>query len=85
MQFQKGQSGNPGGMPKGTAELKELARAASPKAIAKMIELIGHEDARVALAASEAVLSRGYGKPVQGVEVTGEGGGPVVFQTIYEK
>ncbi len=85
MVFTKGISGNPGGMHKGTAELKAIAREASPKAIAKLIEMIDHEDPRVALAASTAVLDRGLGKPTQAVEVSGEGGGPVIFQTIYEK
>ncbi len=65
--------------------MRELARQHGGKAIAKVIELIDDPDHRIALAASQEVLNRGYGKPVQGVEVTGEGGGPVIFQTIYEK
>jgi len=66
--FQPGQSGNPGGRPKLTAEgqhVIELAREASPRAIGRLIELIEHKDGRIAHAAATSVLDRAYGKPTQ--------------------
>jgi hypothetical protein len=72
MAFQKGQSGNPGGRPKECAEVKELAREYGPEAIAKLVELMRGEDARVAKAAVDSLLDRGFGKPSQSVEMTAE-------------
>jgi hypothetical protein len=43
-------------------EMVELAREGARQAIARMIELIGHEDARIAMAAASAVLERAFGK-----------------------
>lgn len=65
MRFQKGQSGNPGGRPKSEREVIELAREGSVRAIGRLVELIEHEDARVAVAAANSVLDRAYGKPTQ--------------------
>ncbi len=79
MVWKPGQSGNPGGQHKGTAELREAARKWSPKAIAKLCALIDSDDERVALAAAEAVLNRGYGKPPQALEHGGTDGGPITF------
>ena len=59
---------NPGGRPKLPAEIRDLAQLASPRAIEKVIELMGNEDPRVALAAAQVILDRGYGKPVQSVD-----------------
>ena len=42
-----------------------LARHAAPRAIQRVIELIGSDDERVALAASVAILDRAYGKPLR--------------------
>ena len=67
MAFQKGQSGNPGGRPKEDAEVKALARASGPEAIDKLIELMRGDDRRTALAAAQALLDRGFGKPAQTV------------------
>ena len=72
MPFAPGQSGNPGGRPKLPNEVKELARAASERAISRAIELMESPDENVALKAISTVLDRGYGKPAQAV--TGEDG-----------
>lgn len=63
--FKPGQSGNPGGRPKGEREVVELARQAAPDAIAKLIELVGNADPRTAMAAANSVLDRAFGKPTQ--------------------
>lgn len=64
-QFVKGQSGNPGGRPKGEKEVLELAREASPRAIGRLIELVDSTDPRTAIAAANSVLDRAFGKPTQ--------------------
>jgi hypothetical protein len=69
MPFQPGQSGNPGGMKKGTADVKELARQHTEAAINALVEALGDPKQRVA--AATALLDRGYGKPKQEVESSG--------------
>ncbi|MET3929569.1 HEAT repeat protein [Lysobacter sp. OAE881] len=83
MAFQKGQSGNPGGRPKEDAEIKALARAAGPEAIDKLLELLRGDDRRTALAAAQALLDRGFGKPAQAI--TGDEGGPIEFAVTWLK
>lgn len=81
MAFQPGQSGNPGGRPKESAEVKALARQHGPAAIAKLVELLNGDDKRLSKDAAIALLDRGYGKPAQAI--TGEDGGPVEFVNSY--
>lgn len=83
MAFQKGQSGNPGGRPKEDAEVKALARTAGPEAIEKLLELMRGDDRRTALAAAQALLDRGFGKPAQAI--TGDEGGPVELAVTWLK
>ncbi len=60
--WKPGQSGNPTGWGGRYAEMRALAREASPKGIRKAIELIDDADPRVALVAIQTVLDRAWGK-----------------------
>ena len=46
-------------------EVKELARAATPRAIQRQIELMESQDENVALKATNSILDRAFGKPAQ--------------------
>lgn len=65
MPFEKGKSGNPGGRPKEVAEIKALARAHGPEAINKLVSLMDCGKPQTEVAAAQALLDRGYGKPAQ--------------------
>jgi len=71
---QKGQSGNPGGRPKEIAEVKELAREYTGKAVETLVSIMSDPKAPPAarVSAANALLDRGYGKPPQ--HLTGESG-----------
>jgi hypothetical protein len=70
--FPKGVSGNPGGRPKVLGDVQELARHKSPEAITTLANIMLDEKAPPAarVAAANALLDRGYGKPTQPISQT---------------
>jgi len=68
MPFKKGQSGNPGGRPKAEKEVVEAARAAGPRCVEVLVDLLDHNDSRVRMAAADQLFNRGFGKPRQSIE-----------------
>jgi hypothetical protein len=68
MRWEKGQSGNPGGRPKGHGDLRELARQYTEDAIAALVEIcLNGENEGARVAAANAILDRGWGKPTMAV------------------
>jgi hypothetical protein len=65
--FQRGESGNPGGRPKVTADVIALARRHTKKAVRTIAAVMNDPkcDPRARVAAAMALLDRGYGKPAQ--------------------
>ena len=58
-----------GSLNKSTVEIKDLARAYGVSAIERLGALLLSPDDRVAIAACQALLDRGYGKPRQSMDV----------------
>lgn len=71
--FKPGQSGNPGGLPKGMAEVKEAARKLTPKAMKALEDIATNEEhpAAARVSAAIALLDRGWGKPTATVDMQG--------------
>ena len=66
MPWDKGESGNPGGRPRENEMVKKLAREHTEESVCALVHWMKQrKDARASVAAAQALLDRGYGKPTQ--------------------
>jgi hypothetical protein len=72
MTWRKGESGNPGGRVGVPAEVRELARAHTKDAIDRLAHWLKSDNPAASVAAANALLDRGYGKPAQVVNLSVE-------------
>lgn len=83
MPFAPGQSGNPSGRSKESARIKALAASKAESAINKLANIMETSlEEKNVIAAANALLDRGIGKPAQSVTVGGDEENPV--RTISE-
>jgi len=73
-------------MAKAPIEIRSLARQHTEEAINALLRIIRKVDATdsAVVAASSAILDRGWGKPAQPIDGDGEGG-PIAIQAIVRK
>jgi hypothetical protein len=68
---------------KATADIKALAQVHAVDAVAMLAVIMMNSESDTArIAAAKELLDRGYGKAMQGVELTGKDGEPVAFRQI---
>ena len=68
----KGESGNPGGRPKGLGDIREIARAHTGEAIETLVKVMNKPEASASaqVAAAVALLDRGWGRPSQTINAS---------------
>ena len=68
MLYKPGQSGNPGGRSKESARIKALAASHAESCIKKLVKIMEtSEDEKTVIAAAQALMDRGLGKPAQAI------------------
>jgi hypothetical protein len=72
MTFKKGQSGNPAGRRKEDGDLRELVRKHTSKAIERLVYWMNSDEPKASVSAASILLDRGWGKPAQAVEISGQ-------------
>jgi hypothetical protein len=72
--FLPGQSGNPGGRPKELEGMKAEARKFRDLALETLVDICGNKRANAfaRVTAANSLLDRGFGKPTQAIEHSGQ-------------
>ena len=86
MPFEPGKSGCPGGPGKRSDQerlVQRLAREHTVRALNRLVAIIDSENEKAAVAACNAVLDRGWGKPTQQVQLQDEAGLPIGITVSY--
>jgi hypothetical protein len=92
--FVKGFSGHPSGVRAIPPEIRELARAHGPQAIARLVVLMHSDDEAICIAAIRELLNRGYGRPESTLNLPNggalvnvtmlAGSGPIRVETVEQ-
>lgn len=81
--FVKGQSGNPSGRAKGVADVQAAAQQYTDSALETLNYWASQrEHASASVAAAQALLDRGHGKPTQPTELSGKNGGAIKTEQL---
>lgn len=75
MPWEKGQSGNPAGRKaEDDGNIRDLSRAHTEEAVRTLVKNLKAKSERTQVAAAEALLDRGWGKPKQDIDLQGKAG-----------
>ena len=68
-------------------EVRDIARAASPKAMNALVAILDSEDSRPGdiIRAAEVIMNRGYGTPMHSVEMSGSINGGFMFAALTDE
>ena len=80
----KGQSGNPGGRPRGEGDIRELARKHTSSAVRTLAAIMNDASAAPSarVGAASALLDRGWGRPAQTINANLDANKPMVDERL---
>lgn len=74
-------------MAKAPIEIRSFARQHTEAALNTLVDIMSNENSKDAarVAAAQAILDRGWGKPSQSMEVSGPEGGPIQHENLSDE